>query len=498
MKIWGFQDHLDLLLINSPLSDYSLPHPGYTIFQPPIGLATIASFLEKRGLRVGIWDTDADKVTPEGIALGIRELCPRWIGFNTFTSGFNILCDIVSRIRIISPETRIMLGGTHATTAGEDFLAREEFKNAVVVKNDGEFKVEALLKGVDLREIPGLSFVESGSFFAIPEDPKWLVQDIDHPDHELNRTFVPYDPTLGNIAPDGKRRAFIASSRGCPYNCTYCASSCLTREGKPVRFRSSDSVVREVIGIIQRGVLDIKFNDELVWVSESRIRAVLGGLREAGYGREMGLELRGNGRANIIASAGDETLDLMKEAGVKRIGIGVEQGTAEGMSRVKKNLTPEQVITATTRLAQRGIPVLANFMFGLPGEDEKETRATVALAKTVILIGREYGVPVEIDGYKYRPYPGTELWEELISKGYAPEDLERVVQTRAKDGTGSHLQVEPFLNLADIDPEIERLHRGVLDQLMRMSVLELKALDKEYPVHLCLEGNSVGVERRRN
>ena len=41
MKTWGYNSSLDILLINSPLSDYEKRHPKYTVFQPPIGLATL-------------------------------------------------------------------------------------------------------------------------------------------------------------------------------------------------------------------------------------------------------------------------------------------------------------------------------------------------------------------------------------------------------------------------------------------------------------------------
>ena len=79
MKIWGYNNNLDLLLINSPLSDYGKLHPEYTVFQPPIGLAALASYLDRRGFRIGVWDADADKVSPKEIVEEIVELKPRWV-----------------------------------------------------------------------------------------------------------------------------------------------------------------------------------------------------------------------------------------------------------------------------------------------------------------------------------------------------------------------------------------------------------------------------------
>jgi len=495
MKIWGDQKDLDLLLVNAPLSDYSKPHPEYTVFQPPIGLSTLASYLGRRGFKVAVWDDDTDKVSPQGIVEGILGIKPRWVGFNTFTSGFEILDDILERINHVSPETKVMLGGIHATVAGEVFLNTDR-PNQIIVRSDGELKVEALLNRNNLADIPGISYIFGNEVRINKENDQWLVQEIDNPLFSLDRRFVPYDPTLGNLSPDGKRRAFIASSRGCPYECTYCSSSRLARENTAVRFRSPQSVVNEVKEIISTGVLDIKFNDELVWASEGRIKQILGGVLQMGFGREMGLQIRGNGRANIIANCSDETISLMADAGVRRVGFGVEQGTKEGMSKLKKHLTPEEVINATSRLAEKGIPALANFMFNIPGEDEREEKATVALAKELIYIGRKYDVPIEIDGYPYRPYPGTEMYENLIRVGYKKEDLTKVVQTEGVTGGGSHLQVEPYVHLSAVSLEREREHRYMFDSLTEMSNEELHKLDNKYNVSICLERNrTLGAER---
>lgn len=499
MNIWGNQENLDLLLVNTPLSDYSRPHPEYTPFQPAIGLAVLASYLDRKGFRVGVWDAEADKVSPSRIVEGVATFRSRWLGFNTFASSFEVLTEIVSRIKGNCPETRIMLGGSDVPIGYEYYLNLEPFRGVVIVRNDGELKAEALFEERRPEKIPGVSLAsKQGAIIINPEDKEWLVQDINHPDFELNRRFVSYDPTLGHEGPDGKKRAFVASSRGCPYECTFCASSRLVKEGIPPRYRKPENVVRELVGIIQKGILDIKFNDELVWASEGRIKAILGPLKEMGYTRQSGLEIRGNGRADIIARATEETLDLMSEVGVRKVGVGVEQGTAEGMRGIKKRTTPEEVMIATRRLSERGISVLANFMFGIPGQDERETKAVVALARELVLIGRQHGVEVELDGYKYRPYQGTELWDELIRGGYRPEDLRKVIQISGVDtGSGSHLQVEPFLNLGNLDIETEWEHRRVLDNLTKMTDKELAKLERQYPLSLCLEGQYSGSPERK-
>lgn len=90
MRIWGHEKNLDLLLINTPLSDYTRPYPEYTPFQSAIGLVILASYLDRKLFRVGVWDAEADKIPPAEIAKEIATFKLRWVGFNTFASSLEI------------------------------------------------------------------------------------------------------------------------------------------------------------------------------------------------------------------------------------------------------------------------------------------------------------------------------------------------------------------------------------------------------------------------
>jgi len=491
MRLWGVRDlssNPDILLVNTPLSDYGEILGKPTVYWPPMGLAYLGQYVDGKGFEAHVWDAEIDKISPEGVADGVEKINPRWVGFNTFTSGIDTLERIVTEIRKRNPGVGIMLGGIHATVEMGDLLSRPAFEGCVVVRNDGEMKAVALMDDTPFSRIPGIGYIDSksGRIVVNEENLEWFV-DINKPQCQLSRRFVPYDPVYGIESPDGKNRSFIATSRGCPYHCTFCASSQLAREGVRVRFRDPRLVVEEIIAIYASGQRDIKFNDDLAFRDERRICELLEPLLEQGYGLASGLELRGNGRANIIARLDDEVLDLMRDVGVRTIGMGAEQGTLKGMRRIKKAQTPQNVLDSCRRLAERGIKSSFNFMFGLPGQDEVETRAVVALALETVLIGRRYGVETQLDGFPLRPYPGTAIYNDLLAKGFSKEEILASTHIEIPKGAPGYKQVVPNRTFADVDPEVEMYHRQVFDTLTSLSTRELLSLQRrDYPLSLCV------------
>ena len=104
-----------------------------------------------------------------------------------------------------------------------------------------------------------------------------------------------------------------------------------------------------------------------------------------------------------------EMLKLMKKAGCHRINFGVESGTSEGLSIVKKDVSLEKLEQTFKMTKAVGLDVLGYFMLGLPGETKAMMHQTIGFAKKLDPSFAHFTV--------FTPFPQTEVWRDLLAKG---------------------------------------------------------------------------------
>ncbi len=140
----------------------------------------------------------------------------------------------------------------------------------------------------------------------------------------------------------------ILTSRGCPYQCTYCNSSVF---GKKFRARSPENVLQELdllvndFGIRQLDVLDDNFSLDI-----PRAEAILDGIIARGY--KLLINLQNGVRADGI---NERIVHKMKLAGVFKVGVGVESGDVRILAGIKKNLSLDKAKEAFRMFRKEGI-----------------------------------------------------------------------------------------------------------------------------------------------
>jgi len=199
------------------------------------------------------------------------------------------------------------------------------------------------------------------------------------------------------------------TGRGCPFDCSYCASKNIW--GRRIRLRSVSSIIdelrtlrdaaveREAKGEAGPGQRVLKIVDDTFTVSKPRTVELLE--RIVAEGLDC-FEFTGGVRADTL----DRTLvTKMKEANFKRVTLGVESGSPRILKMVRKGETNEDVIRAVGLLRDAGIYSHAFFMIGLP----TETAEDIELSKKLIRDAQPDYVEVNM----VTPYPGTDLYEQL-------------------------------------------------------------------------------------
>ncbi|NLE76375.1 MAG: radical SAM protein, partial [Chloroflexi bacterium] len=299
------------------------------------------------------------------------------------------------RLRAVTPAFSAF-GGPHATFFPE-MIEEDDLVDGLCIGEGEEALVEladALQAGTWRPDVLNWHFRVNGEIVRNPVRP--YVADLDAlplPDRALV-----YDV---DAATRGSKLKHFITSRGCPYDCTYCFNHALADiyrgKGRRVRQRSLDSVFAEINATRAEyplefvGFLDDTFILFREWIDEFARR----------YPREIGLPFFCNVRANLV----DQWIvDRLKAAGCASVGMGIETGDDRLRNEIlKRNLTKEQVISSCQMFRQAGIQVITTNMVGLPTGGIREDWETVELNARCR--------PGYANAYIFQPYPRTQLGE---------------------------------------------------------------------------------------
>ncbi|HLA50483.1 MAG TPA: radical SAM protein, partial [Thermodesulfovibrionia bacterium] len=166
-----------------------------------------------------------------------------------------------------------------------------------------------------------------------------------------------FEPPLFNYpsAPS----ASIISSRGCPYQCSYCDRSVFRRS---FRFNSAEYLYEHMAFLKKEfKVRHIFFYDDLFTFHRKRIEEFCGLLRKRPLHMTFNCAVR-------LGHIDDDLLKMLKAAGCWMVSLGIESGDPEILLRHKSKVSPDEMMTAIKQIQKNGLRAKGLFMMGLPGE----------------------------------------------------------------------------------------------------------------------------------
>lgn len=370
---------------------------------PSLGLAYIAAVLEKEGHEVKIFDCSIG-VSFEKLKKQLSDFKPEIVGITGTTPSSPSMVKAARDVRENLPDAIILVGGAHLTAMPEETMKNDVFD--IGVMREGEVTVVELLdqiskkgmKGLDT--INGLVYRENGNIRITK--PRELIKDIDQipfPARHLLPSLDSYSPTPASYKklPLG----VIISSRGCPYPCTFCDRAVF---GTRYRFRSVDNVLDEVEELINKyGAREIRFFDDCMTVDIDRMFKMCDGLKKRG----IKIPWTCLTRVNTVTK---DLLIKMKEAGCWQVLYGLESGDPRILKLLKKKASIEQIEKAVHWSKEAGLNIRADFIVGTPGETLESMQKTLDFALKLKVDYAHFN--------KFVPLPGTELYRDLINKGY--------------------------------------------------------------------------------
>ena len=280
-----------------------------------------------------------------------------------------------------------------------------------------------ILKGMPLKEIPGVAFCEQNRVMV---NGRLSLLDLSQLP-VINRDF--FEPT---------KTFHLITSRGCPYNCAFCASPILC--GRIVRFEPIEKIREEMTLAYERGYRHFHFLDDQFLVTSRRAREFLEMLHDINiYGK---ITWRGMARVDVLLRMDNGILQELKESGGEILSVGIESGCERIIKMVHKKTNNGMVRLTVKKLIDTGFEPKGFFMLGFPTETYKEMLETKQLIMELGELGlRRFSIAI------FRPYPGTEIFHHLIGQGYNPEEifyenpvrLKEDVPTRYLHGYCNHL-----------------------------------------------------------
>ncbi len=449
---------------------------------PPLGLQYIAAMLEKAGFKTVALDIDAEKLSLERLEQRLAELKPFLVGVTCTTPLFEQAVEIAA-IAKRACNASTCLGGIHPTIAPLETIEPKSVD--FVVYGEGEITTTELAKTLaenseDFKKIDGLVFKSKGT--PIKNKARALIKNLDEipfpARHLFNQLAYTYPDALKSPA------IGVMTSRGCPGQCTYCCTKCIF--GLSYRFRSADNVIAEIEHLIEEyGAKEIHIWDDNFTVNKKRVFEFCDKVRAKNLHKKVLFSVPQGLR---IDQVDEEVLRALKSINVYAIGYGVESGNENVLKLCKKNTTKQMARRAISLSKKLGFDVWCFFILGLYGDSEKTIRETIDFAKELDPLFAKFLI--------LKPFPGTEVFEQLDDRGLIVE----------RDYKKFGLYAKPIHKLPGISPKrlvelqniaykefyfrpkkmfqqikrLKSLHRIRLNVSAGLSILKLTTAREEY------------------
>ncbi len=357
---------------------------------PPLSLMSIASFLLTQSEHeCTILDAQLEDLDTDEVQRRIEAYAPDCVGITCFTVQLVDVYKTVQAARQAGVKY-VVLGGPHIS----DFPEESVWLPGVdaVVKGEGQQPMLDLLNVWERGEVAkGIPGVMAHPDDPIPQEDVYFSNDLgEYP--IVDRTLTDYQKYYDVMGEGGVFTTMI-TSRGCPYRCTFCNTP-----RHRYRVMTPERVCEELQTCIDLGIREIYFVDDTFNITNRRVAELCDEILARGLDFSWTIRCRVKGVDRPL-------LEKMKQAGCSRIQFGVEQGTEEGLLRLKKDVTAREIQHAFRQCREVGIRTVAYFMIGTPTERTRQD----------VMDTINYSIDLDPDFVMFNvltPFPGTTLYDE--------------------------------------------------------------------------------------
>lgn len=381
-----------VLLVDPYMSRSDPMERKFVELYPSLGLLQLGAFLRARGTDVSMVDlTFARDLTP--LSRALRSERPQLVGVHTKTLTFDRSVEIAAEAKAAG--AFVVAGGPDSATRVESYL---DAGFDAVVPGEGELTLLELSQkvrvGHALGAIPGLVQRREGQLVRGPHRP--FLKDLDALPLpawdmvDMERYLAEWQKRTG------ERRAAVLTSRGCPFDCSWCSKPTF---GRTYRQQSPARVVEELMALQARYRVDyVRFCDDVFGISRPWIDELIRRMSEA----ELDLQFECLARVDLLKP---DLLHSLREVGLARVYVGVESGSQKMLDLMNRGTKLHQVERTAAALRAEGIRQFWFLMLGYPGETLEDIEATLRLFRK--FSPEEYSVSIAV------PIPGTRFHQTV-------------------------------------------------------------------------------------
>lgn len=376
------------------------PNSRHHTLIPPLGLGYLAASVRPKGHEVVIVDMAKEGWNAAQGVEAVTRINPDLVGISVLSTSYLPSREFVKALQQKAPSLPVIAGGPHVTALPRQTL--DDFGIDMGMIGEGEHAFPALIEkldsGASLEQVPSLCYRDNGGFRLTERAP--FFQEID------KLPFPAWDVMDPRTYPDMPHQllhkrfpvAPILTTRGCPHDCSFCASTKLW--GKRLRTRTPENVVDEIELLVNEyGVREIHFEDDNFTQNRRHVTQVCEEILRRGL---KFLWACPNGVR--VDSLDDDILALMRRAGCYSVGLGIESGSQEVLDRNHKRLKLEKVPEQVKMIKSHGIATHGFFIIGLPGETDKTVRETLKFSRKVRFDRANFSL--------LAPLPGSDIFEQ--------------------------------------------------------------------------------------
>lgn len=370
---------------------------------PPIGLCSLAAWVEEKGHTAFIHDCYAFPGDDDLILDLIEKESPEFVGFTATTSSFLDAIRIAEMVKQRFPSVTILFGGAHISAVRESIMQQYPIIDFGVI-GEGENTLLSLMEweGEGPYTISGLMYRWDGQVVFngfLKKDELIELDDLPFPAYDKLKGYPEaYKLPLFNYpkAPN----TTVVSSRGCPYTCSYCDRTVFKQS---YRFNTPKYMMRLVNHLHDKyGIRHINFYDDLFTLHKKRVREFCKLMEES----KLNITFNIAARAEHLDM---EILQMLKKAGCWMISLGIETGDPEILKMHRSHSDLDVTREKVELIRKAGIRVKGLFIMGLPGETEESIDNTFDYA---------LGLPLnDLNLAKYTPFPGSPSYTDVRDFG---------------------------------------------------------------------------------